>query len=81
MIFVRFVEIFCNIMIAAIVVRALLSWVVTDARNPLVSALDQITEPILAPLRRVVPRMGMIDVTPMVAILILYVIEQLIAGY
>ena len=81
MIFVRFVEIFCYIMIAAIFVRAILSWVITDPRNPLVSALDQITEPILAPLRRVVPRMGMIDVTPMVAILILYVIQQVVAGY
>ena len=81
MVFVRFVEVFCNIMIAAIVVRALLSWVVTDPRNQLVSALDQITEPILAPLRRVVPRMGMIDVTPMVAILILVVIQQVVAGY
>jgi YggT family protein len=81
MIFVRFVEVFCNIMIAAIVVRALLSWVITDPRNQLVSALDQITEPILAPLRRIVPRMGMIDVTPMVAILILIVIQQVVASY
>ena len=81
MIFVRFVEIFCNIMIAAVVVRALLSWVITDPRNQLVSALDQITEPILAPLRRVVPRMGAFDLTPMVAILILYVIQQVVASY
>ena len=81
MIFVRFVEVFCNIMIAAIVVRALLSWVITDPRNQLVSALDQITEPILAPLRRVMPRTGAFDLTPMVAILILVVIQQVVASY
>ena len=38
--------------------------------------LDDITEPVLAPLRRVVPRFGMVDVTPMVAILVLFVIQQ-----
>jgi YggT family protein len=38
--------------------------------------LNEITEPILAPLRRVVPRIGMIDITPMVAIFVLYIIQQ-----
>jgi YggT family protein len=41
--------------------------------------LDQITEPILAPLRRVVPRLGMIDITPLVAIIILQVLAQVVA--
>jgi YggT family protein len=41
--------------------------------------LDQITEPILAPLRRVVPRLGMIDITPLVAIIILQVLAQAVA--
>jgi YggT family protein len=40
--------------------------------------LDYITEPILAPLRRVIPRIGMIDITPMVAIIILIVIARII---
>lgn len=77
----RFVEIFTSIMIAAIFIRAVLSWFMLDPRNPLVSALDQITEPILEPLRRVVPRLGMIDITPMVAILILILIQRLVASY
>ncbi|MDI6857584.1 MAG: YggT family protein [Dehalococcoidia bacterium] len=78
---VRFVEIFTSIMIAAIFIRAVLSWFMLDPRNPLVNALDQITEPILEPLRRVVPRLGMIDITPMVAILILILIQRLVASY
>jgi len=41
-----------------------------------VRILDDITEPILAPLRKVVPRFGMIDITPMVAFLVLFVIQQ-----
>jgi YggT family protein len=81
MIFVRFVEVFTDIMIAAIFVRVLLSWVITDPRNPLITVLDQITEPILAPLRRVVPRVGMFDLTPMVAMIILIAIQRMVMNF
>ena len=64
----------------AILIRALLSWVNPDPRNPVVQALDAITEPILQPLRQVVPRIGMIDITPMVAIFVLYIIQRVMAG-
>lgn len=66
-------------MIAAIFLRAILSWVNPDPFNPLVQVLDQITEPLLGPLRRIVPRFGMIDITPMVAIFILYGIQAAVA--
>lgn len=63
----------------AILVRALLSWVVRDPDNPIVKALDAVTEPILQPLRQIVPRLGMIDITPMVAIILLTVLAQLVS--
>ena len=81
MLFVRFIEVLCNILIVAIVARALLSWFINDPRNPLIAALDQVTEPILAPLRRVMPRTGMFDFTPLVAVLILVAIQTLVASY
>lgn len=62
----------------AVLARALLSWVVRDPHNPLVQFLDQITEPILQPLRQVIPRMGMIDITPLVAIILLQVLAGLV---
>lgn len=64
----------------AILVRALLSWFPIDPRSPLVTVLDQITEPILEPLRRVVPRLGMIDITPLVAILLLGFVGNIAAA-
>jgi len=54
----------------------MLSWFPMDQDNFLVRILNDITEPILAPLRKVVPRFGMIDITPMVAFLVLFVIQQ-----
>lgn len=64
----------------AILIRALLSWVSPDPTNPIVQFLDAITEPILQPLRQVVPRVGMIDITPMVALILLQVIAGLLAS-
>jgi len=81
MILVNFVKVFTDIMIAAIFVRVLISWVITDPRNPLVNVLDQITEPILGPLRRVVPRLGMFDLTPMVAMILLIAIQQMVISF
>ena len=65
---------------AAIFVRALLSWFRIDPRNPLVTILYEVTEPILDPLRRVIPRLGMIDITPLVAILLIQVIGSAAAN-
>ena len=65
---------------AAIFFRALLSWFPIDPRNPLVTVLYDVTEPILDPLRRVIPRIGMIDITPLVAIILIQVIGQFAAG-
>jgi YggT family protein len=68
-----------QILSIAIFLRAILSWFVRDPRNPLVQLLDQVTEPILAPLRRVVPRIGMVDITPLVAIILLQFLAQAVA--
>jgi YggT family protein len=74
-----FVELLFNILQFAIIIRALMSWFNPKPDNPLVIFLDGITEPILAPLRRIVPRLGMIDITPLVAILLMGVIQQVLS--
>ena len=62
----------------ALLIRALLSWVVRDRNNPVVRVLDTITEPILQPLRQIMPRTGMIDLTPMVAMLLLFFLANIV---
>ena len=62
----------------AVLFRALLSWFVRDPYNPIVRALDSITEPILQPLRQIIPRMGMLDLTPMVAMIVLFLLATLV---
>ena len=64
----------------AIVVRALITWVpnLVDPRGPIAEFLYTITEPILAPIRSVMPRLGMIDLTPMIAIILLQVVREIL---
>ncbi len=63
----------------AIFIRIILRWVGTDPENPVVIFLHEITEPILAPIRQFMPRMGMLDLSPMVAIILLSLIARFAA--
>ncbi|MCS6801835.1 MAG: YggT family protein [Chloroflexota bacterium] len=74
-----FLMLLFQILTIAIIIRALLSWFPIDRSNPLITILDQITEPVLAPLRRIIPTIGMIDITPLVAILLLQLLQNIVA--
>ncbi|GIW14996.1 MAG: YggT family protein [Tepidiforma sp.] len=68
-----------NILTWAVIARSLLSWLPIDQASPLYQLLFRVTEPIIDPFRRVMPRAGMIDLSPMMAILALLVMQQLVA--
>jgi len=74
----NFISILFNILSVAILARVVLSWFNVNPFHPVISILDQITEPILSPLRRVIPPMGMIDITPIVALLLLQFLERIL---
>lgn len=75
-----FIDMLVTVLIWAIIIRAVLSWFPISPRNPALVVVLQITEPILAPLRRIVPRLGMLDITPMVAIVLLVVLRLVLLG-
>lgn len=58
-----------------IIIRALISWVNPDPWNPIVQFLDRVTEPVLTPIRRFMGwRMG-IDLSPLIAIMIILFLQ------
>lgn len=59
-----------------IIIRAIMSWI-SQGRNPVDQLLIQLTEPLLSPIRRVLPAMGGIDFSSMIVILILYALDYL----
>ncbi|MFQ5593275.1 MAG: YggT family protein [Anaerolineae bacterium] len=65
------ISIVFRILYFAILARVLVSWVNPNPYHPAVQILHQITEPILAPIRRYLPPTGMIDFSPLVAIVLL----------
>ena len=71
-----FIRIICQVLTLLIVFRAILSWFSPRPTNRLAIILYQVTEPILAPLRRIIPRAGMFDFTPLAAIIILQLIHH-----
>jgi len=61
-----------------ILARAIVSWVSADPSNPIVRALVVVTEPVLRPLRRLVPpgKLGGLDLSPLFAMLILQFVKN-----
>jgi YggT family protein len=73
-----FVDLLFQVLIFAIIGRALLSWFNVGPGNPIGRVLYELTEPILGPMRRVIPMIGMIDISPIVAILLLNFLQNII---
>lgn len=72
-----FLALLCNILSFAVFLRAIVSWFPISPNNPLVVFLVGATEPLLYPLRRILPRLGMFDLSPLVAVIILQVMANL----
>ena len=79
----QLVYLLLNVLILAVVIRAILSWFMPVGRDPVTRLLVDITEPSLNPIRqltgRLIPGM-MIDFSPLVAIILLQVLAGMVAG-
>jgi len=74
---VTFVGLLLRVLEIAIIGRALISWFDPLFRNPISRFLYDVTEPILRPIRNFMPGGVMIDFSPLVALIILWIIERL----
>ncbi|MEO6397041.1 MAG: YggT family protein [Tepidiformaceae bacterium] len=76
----QFTLFFLTMLTWAVVARSLLTWFPVDQASPLYQLLFRVTEPIIEPIRRVMPQTGMMDLSPMAAIIVLIVMSQLVVG-
>jgi YggT family protein len=74
--FARVLDIVLELYMWVLIIRALISWVNPDPYNPIVQLLTKMTEPVLAPIRKLVPpyKAG-IDFSPLIAILIIIFLQ------
>jgi len=70
----NFLQLFFMVLWLLIFGRVLVSWVDPTGRNQISTFLIQTTEPILAPVRRMLPQTGMIDWSPLIVLLIVGVL-------
>jgi YggT family protein len=64
---------FLTILIICIIIRSLMTWFPQARNNQFGRLLDQIVEPLVAPVRNILPQTGMIDFSALVVIVILYI--------
>jgi YggT family protein len=70
------VSLVLNVLTIAVIIRALLSWFDPMFRTPVGRIIFEVTEPIIRPIRQFVPSVGMFDLSPIIALLILRVMES-----
>ena len=85
----QIIMILLNVLWWIIIVQAIMSWLiafkVVNTYNRVVASIAEVlyrlTEPVLAPIRRVLPTMGGLDLSPIVLILLLYFLRDLVIEY
>lgn len=69
-----------DILIFMVVAASIVSWFRPDPKNPLVRLLNAVVDPLLHPIRAILPAAGGLDFSPMVAILVLLFLQRLLTG-
>jgi YggT family protein len=72
------VALFVKIFFFALIISVILSWVAQGSQNPAVELINQICEPLLKPIRGILPSMGGLDLSPIVAFIALNLIDMLV---
>jgi YggT family protein len=69
-----------NFFFWAILIQVILSWVAPQSQNPAVALIYQITDPIMAPARKLVPPMGGMDFSPIITFMLIQLAKILVVG-
>ena len=72
------IRILCDVLTILILLRVIVSWYPPKRTSKVVNMIHRLTEPILAPLRRIIPRLGPLDLSPLVAVILIQLICHLL---
>ena len=71
-------KLFLNVFFYAMIISVILSWVAPASHNPGAELVNQITEPALAPFRRFLPSMGGLDISPILAFMVIQLFQSFV---
>ncbi|WP_095109097.1 YggT family protein [Pseudomonas sp. Irchel 3E20] len=69
---------FLKIFFFALIISVILSWVAPGSHNPGAELVNQICEPVLAPFRKILPSLGGLDISPILAFMVLKLLDMLV---
>jgi YggT family protein len=76
------ITLYIYVIIAAVVLSWLIGFGIMNLRNPMVRSfynlLQAVTEPVMAPIRRILPDLGAIDISPLIVLLLLQFVQQVV---
>ena len=75
-----FINALSQLLVLLVIVSVILSFFM-DPYHPIRRSIDGVVEPMLAPIRRVVPLIGMIDLSPMILIILIQVLSNIIVRF
>jgi YggT family protein len=83
---VQIINILLNVIWWIIIIQAILSWLIAfnvintynDFVRNVLYALDKITAPIYRPIRKIMPDLGALDLSPLVVLLAIYIVQQVL---
>ncbi|MGF6328210.1 YggT family protein [Pseudomonas sp. BS3782 TE3695] len=69
-------SLFLSVLFYAMIISVILSWVAPGSHNPGAELVQQITEPVLAPFRRIIPNLGGLDISPIFAFIAIQLLQS-----
>ncbi|HYF64632.1 MAG TPA: YggT family protein [Herpetosiphonaceae bacterium] len=77
---INFLSILIPILEIAIFGRVIMSWIDPGGQYTISRIIREITEPVIGPIRRLIPAVGMFDLSPLIALLLLSVLQQVVTS-
>jgi YggT family protein len=82
----QIIQVLLTVLWWIIIIQAVLSWLVAfnvvntsnDFVRQILYALDRITEPLYRPIRKILPDFGALDLSPLVVLLVLYILQSIV---
>ena len=76
----RIISLLANLFILLVIVDSVLSFIL-NPYHPLRNAVDRIVNPLLAPIRRIVPLVGMLDLSPLILIILIEILSFALTSF
>jgi len=77
---VAIIIVFARLYEWVVIIHVLLSWIIRDPYHPLRQSVDRLVQPLLDPIRRIMPPTGMFDFSPVILLILIQVVVNVLVG-